>query len=190
MKGTIKVSNKKRLRRRGLPKKVRVRRDGEIAFLTDKHGRDVGTIRTADLTADDSGNPAVNAARVRPPGLDGSHRGTCIACLEPTDTAVVLEGCVNYMHGVLSVWGIPMETIEPTLQAGLRDMPKNARVTALKDGLGRIIGLQQAFRVCTDCAGRAHMAPRLYLSDGELPLYRESDVPGSDECDHGYGEPS
>jgi hypothetical protein len=190
MKGTIKVSNKKKLRRRGLPKQVRVRRDGEQAFLFDKHDRQVGVMRTADIGTTGDGETSVRADKVRPPGLDGSFRGTCIACIEPTDTAVVLEGCVNFMHAVLGLWGIPQETIQGTLDAGLDDMPKDAMVPALVDENGRIVGLQQTFRVCADCAGKASMTAGLYINGGRPPVYAERNLPGYDECDHGYGEPS
>jgi hypothetical protein len=140
-------------------------------------------MRAADIrTHEPSGRTVINPATVRLAGPGGRFEGTCIACLEPADTAVVLAGCVSFLVAVLEIWGITsQENARATLLSGLDDM-RSLRV--LKDGQGRVTSLLMPFRVCANCAGRARMVPRLLIGDAELPVYDERNLPGYDECDH------
>jgi hypothetical protein len=90
-------------------------------------------------------------------GLDGTYRGTCIACYTPTDTALALEGEPEWIAAVLVVMGVPNDQAVATIERA----PNPAKVT---------------LRVCADCANKAEMRVQLLPGDkvrGVVQGYRQ-----------------
>lgn len=54
----------------------------------------------------------------RPPGLDGTYSETCIACFTATDTALRVEGSMEWQAAFLVTLGVPVEQAAIALPTG------------------------------------------------------------------------
>jgi hypothetical protein len=96
-------------------------------------------------------------------GLQGDYRGTCIVCLEPTDTGLAVRGEPEAAMAVLMVLGVPGDQAAAVLPQALGCAPG-----MVPDGEVTV-----PFRVCARCAARLPGARvGLILAGAELPTVR------------------
>lgn len=98
-------------------------------------------------------------------GLQGDHRGTCITCIQPTDTGLAFVGEAEWILAGFHVLGIPQDQALATLADG---DPRFRPVGKVPNGRVTI-----ALRVCGDCANRAKFPVGLITAGGELPAVRQ-----------------
>lgn len=99
-----------------------------------------------------------------PPGLDGTYRDTCIACLGATDTALGVRGEREWHAAFLHVLGVPIDQAFTTLKVALADAAGGP-----VDDRGRFEAL---YRVCRSCAAAANgrlPEPVLVVPGAEVP---------------------
>ena len=97
-------------------------------------------------------------------GLDGTYRDTCVKCLRPTDTGLVIRGEAEAHLAFLYVLGVTEEIALGTAQLVWRDR-------GIWDGNPEQVPagvLTQGYRVCADCAPRGMEVREVH---GELMLY-------------------
>ena len=108
---------------------------------------------------------AAELARKRPPGLDGTYTGTCVACLRGTDTALAFRGPAEWAAAGLVRLGLPMAEAIATIEA----FP----------GMVEADGATRMFRVCERCAHKAGMTVAVLHEGAAIPVYApREDVPG------------
>jgi hypothetical protein len=64
-----------------------------------------------------------NVWNLPPAGLDGSYRGSCVACLEGTDTGFVLHGPAEAYFAMLLVLGVPDDQAQTILEQATGSEP-------------------------------------------------------------------
>jgi hypothetical protein len=154
-----------RKRKLGKPQLVQgMRMDSERVLLTKPSGQMVGVARSADLKPQGvgpDGTPAVtlDPTRMQPPGFDGTFNGTCIACITPTDTGVMLEGRAEFHIAAMQLWGIPDEQIASLLRMDVKTY--ELRAHEIPEG-----SFRAGFRVCERCAAKAGMSGLTPLHEG------------------------
>lgn len=94
-------------------------------------------------------------------GFDGTHTGTCIACLTPTDTAFGLEGVWQFHATILTKLGMTLRESLAVIELTHGEFPDaddDTRFTSI-------------YRCCTACA-KSHDVPAPGLAIPEhCPLY-------------------
>jgi hypothetical protein len=88
-----------------------------------------------------------------PPGAYG-YAGSCVSCMEGTDTGLVLDGDAEWIIGVMGVIGISIDQALATLRWTDDSVPA-----------GRV---QVPVRVCAGCAG-PRLKVGLITRGGALP---------------------
>lgn len=88
-------------------------------------------------------------------GLNGDYQGSCIACLNGTDTGLVCDGDAEFAVAVLTCLGLPYDQAIAAL--GWTGQCPDGRV-------------QVPVRVCAACAGRVGKGLPTGLVTGELPV--------------------
>lgn len=93
-----------------------------------------------------------------PTNLRGDYRGSCVACMQGTDTGLAFVGDARFAAAGLTALGIPDDQVQFTLAAATGNVDGR-----LPEGEMPVV-----VRVCGSCAGRAHLEVGLWP---EVPMY-------------------
>ena len=96
-----------------------------------------------------------------PSGLHGDYTGSCVVCLNGTETAVAFEGEAEWVIAGFTVLGVMSDQSRATLAESAPERWQDGKVPA-----GRVT---EAVRVCGDCAGRAGFPVGLIDAGVSLP---------------------
>lgn len=95
-------------------------------------------------------------------GLQGTYDGTCVACLQPTDTGLGFEGEAEWIIAGLTLLGVGQDEALQTLASA---DPRFRPVGKVPIGTVKVV-----FRVCGACAGKRNFPVALITAAGELPI--------------------
>ncbi|KJE20366.1 hypothetical protein FF36_05340 [Frankia torreyi] len=111
--------------------------------------------RDADRQAGQIGSPIPAA------GLQGDHRGTCIACLRPTDTGLAFQGEAEWIFAGLLGLGVPEDQVHPALA--------DLDPAGWGNGLVPVGKTAVTVRACAECASKPGFPVALLLPGHPVP---------------------
>jgi hypothetical protein len=109
--------------------------------------------------------PVMNLEELPEPGLDGTYRDSCVACLRGTDTAVAFEGEAEWAAVGISRLGLTLDEAALVI----------SQATGCDEGMCPPGQFQIVVRVCRSCAEGKLEIGRF---PGAVPCYRQGFVAG------------
>jgi hypothetical protein len=105
-------------------------------------------------------------------GLDGTHAGSCVVCLEGTDTGLAIVGDAEYAAAGLAAMGVPITEAIATIAVYAE------RALGFDQGTVPTGKQTWVLRVCRDCAdrGEGFAAVSLIVPGASLPAYSQADL--------------
>lgn len=110
------------------------------------------------LTSPPTPNEKAPVMTMPPPNLRGDYAGSCVACMQGTDTGLAFIGDAVFAAAGLTALGIPEDQVQFTLAAAAGNV----------DGEVPEGEMPVVVRVCASCASRADLEVGLWP---EVPMY-------------------
>lgn len=101
-------------------------------------------------------------------GLNGDYRGACIACLQPTDTALAFKGDAEWLIAGLKFLSLPYNEAYEVYRLDQLEKGHDLHPGDVRDGTDSLIA-----RVCAACVAKSRAsfpAPALALPGQPVPV--------------------